>query len=130
MKQVNFIHSDFFCDSFKGRNFCGLVETFPCICFLERPLLVHELITFFWLPSGDKILYRFSLTSGCLLSRKVWWAVRIGSICRKFYRPEWTKWGEHMKMNFDYFQKQKCYKRSGKRRWKNGAICLASMFPC
>ena len=26
MKQVNFIHSDFFCDSFKGRNFRCLAE--------------------------------------------------------------------------------------------------------
>ena len=23
------------------------------------------------------------------------------------YRPEWTKGGEHMKINFDYFQIQK-----------------------
>ena len=26
--------------------------------------------TFFWLPSRDKIQYRFSATSGCLVSRK------------------------------------------------------------
>ena len=43
------------------------------------------------------------------------------------------KEGKHMKINFDYFQKQKWMLktvRSGKVDEKNGVICLASMFPC
>ena len=35
-----------------------------------------------------------------------------------------------MKMNFDYFQIQKWMLYTvGKSRWKNGVICLVSMFP-
>ena len=36
---------------------------------------------FFWLLFGDKTLYEFLVISGCLLSKKVWWAVQIGSFC-------------------------------------------------
>ena len=77
--------------------------------------------------------YRFLITSGCLLSRKVWWAVRSSNFWRKievFYRPEWTK-VMNLKMNFKHFQIQKCYKQIQQRksRWKNGAICVVSMFP-
>ena len=53
----------------------------------------------------DKTLYRFLVTSGCLLSRKVWWAVRIGSFWPEievFYRPEWTK-GRPLKNEFCVF---------------------------
>ena len=51
-----------------------------------------------WLQRVDKTQYRFLVTSGCPLSRKVWWAVWIGSFWPKievFYRPEWTKGGPH-----------------------------------
>ena len=96
--------------------------------FWEKAIQFHETfhglkITNWW--------YRFSVTSECLLSRKVSWAVRIGSLCPKievFYRPEWTKEGT-MKMNFEHFQIQKCYKQSRKSSWKNGSICIVSMFP-
>ena len=36
---------------------------------------------FFWLLLGDKTLYGFLVILGCLLSKKVWWAVQIGSFC-------------------------------------------------
>ena len=63
---------------------------------LAPKMILHELIPFFWLPSKDKTKNEFLITSGCLLFRKVWWAVRIGSFFSKievFYRPEWTKDG-------------------------------------
>ena len=78
--------------------------------------------------------YRFLVTSGCLLSRKVWWAVRISSFWQKievFYRPEWTK-VMNLKMNFKYFQIQKWMLRTGwaeKVDTKNGVICIIFMFP-
>ena len=46
-------------------------------------MILHELIPFFWLPSKDKTKNEFLITSGCLLFRKVWWAVRIGSFFPK-----------------------------------------------
>ena len=72
--------------------------------------------------------YRFLVTSGCLLSRKVWWAVRIGSFCLKLeYFIDRNCWKEN-----EFFPilkyKNESYKQSRKRRWKNGVICLASMF--
>ena len=39
--------------------------------------------------------------------------------------------GDHMKMNFEYFQIQKWMLqkiREEKSRWKNGVICLVCMF--
>ena len=77
---------------------------------LNASIIAHELEPKkmgIWLRRVDKTQRRFLVTSGCLLSRKVWWAVQIGSFWRKievFYRPEWTKKGGHMKMNFEYFQ--------------------------
>ena len=56
--------------------------------------LLHELITFFGCTRGENIMW---VTWRCLLSRKVWWVVRIGSFCKKFYRPECTKWGTTLK---------------------------------
>ena len=60
--------------------------------------------TFFWFHSGGKTEYGFLVTSGCLLFRKVWWVVQIGSFWPKievFYRPEWTKW-KHLTRPFTY----------------------------
>ena len=37
----------------------------------------------FWLPSGDKTQYKFLVTPECLLSRKTWWTVGVGSFCPK-----------------------------------------------
>ena len=42
----------------------------------------------------DKTWYRYWIASRCLISKKVWSAVRISSFWWKievFYRPEWTK---------------------------------------
>ena len=39
--------------------------------------------TFFWHPLGDWKQCGFLVTSGCLLSRKVWWVVWIGSFLPK-----------------------------------------------
>ena len=65
--------------------------------------------TFSWLALGDKIWYGFLVTSGCLLLRKVWCAVRIGSFIRNWgiLQTRMEQSGDQMKMNFDYFQIQK-----------------------
>ena len=61
--------------------------------------IVHELESKkmgVWLQWVDKTWYRFLVTSGCLISRKVCWAVWISSFWPKievFYRSEWTKGG-------------------------------------
>ena len=80
----------------------------------------------------DKTKYRFLVTSECLLSRKALWAVRISGFWQKnqvFYRPEWTKGGDYMKMNFDYFQIPKWMLQTERKKvdGKNGVICLVSM---
>ena len=65
------------------------------------------------LHSGDKTQYGFLVASGCVLSRKVWWVVRIGSFWPKLRYfigqngPNWGEAGGHIKMNFGYFQIQK-----------------------
>ena len=49
-----------------------------------------------WLRRMDKTKYRFLVTSGCLLYRNVWGAIRISSFWPKievFCQPEWTKGG-------------------------------------
>ena len=52
-----------------------------------------------------KTWYSFLVTSGCLLSRKIWWAVQI---CRFWPKIEkFYKRGDHMEMYFEYFQIQK-----------------------
>ena len=45
-------------------------------------VLVHKLIPFL-APLGVQDIIWILVTSGCLLSRKIWWAVRIGSFCSK-----------------------------------------------
>ena len=73
-----------------------------------------------------------------LLSRKVWWAAQIGSFWPKvdvFYRSKWIMEGgdggvgDHIKMNFEYFQMQKWIFQTTaaeKVDEKNGVICLVS----
>ena len=54
--------------------------------------------TFFWLHSGDKTKHGFLVTSACLLSRKVWWVLQIGSFCPKlrcFTDQNGSKGGPH-----------------------------------
>ena len=72
-------------------------------------------------------------TSGCLLSRKVLWAVGIGSFWPKiegFYRPELTSRGTTSKSILSIFKfRNEYHKQIGKIRWKNGVICLVSMLP-
>ena len=81
--------------------------------------VVHEL-------EPKKWVYAFLVTSGCLLSRNVLWAIRIGSFWPKievFYRSEWTKgattWkllltifssavNEAIKANSNLFKKRFC----------------------
>ena len=100
-------------------------------------MLVHELIPLylFSLHSGDKTWYGFLVNSGCLLSRKLWWAVLIGSFCPKlryFTDQNEPKRDGHMKMDFDYFQIQKWTFQTviaKKVDIKNGVICLVSVFP-
>ena len=71
------------------------------------------------------------VTSGCLLSRKVWWAVWIGSFGSKievFYRSEWTNRWTRWKWVLSIFSfRNEYYKQIGKSRWKNEVICLV---PC
>ena len=100
------------------------------------PLLAHELEPKkmgVWLRWVDKTQYRFLVTSGCLLSKKVWWAVQISSFLTKievFYRPEWTEGGTTWKWILSIFKfRNECYKQSSKSGWKNGVICLFTMFP-
>ena len=99
-------------------------------------LLVHELEPKklgIWLRQVDKTQYRFLVISGCLLSRKVWWAVQIGSLFPKievFYRPEWTKGVTTLKWILSIFKfRNICWRQGLKSRWKNGVICLVPMFP-
>ena len=81
--------------------------------------VVHEL-------EPKKWVYAFLVTSGCLHSRNVLWAIRIGSFWPKievFYRSEWTKgvttWkliltifssavNEAIKTNSNLFKKRFC----------------------
>ena len=82
---------------------------------------------FFWLLFRD---YRFLVTSGRLLSRKVWWAVRIGSLCLKLrylIDQNFPKENEF----FAYFEIKKWILQTVRVEWvygKNGVIFLASMF--
>ena len=64
--------------------------------------VVHEL-------EPKKWVYEFLVTSGCLLSRKIWWAVLIGSFWPKNWSILQTRMNQRrvqVKMNFDYFQWQ------------------------
>ena len=90
-----------------------------CMKFSSTSNIVHELdpkkmgILPQWI---NKTWHRFLVTSGCLLSGKVWWAIQISSFWRKievFYWPEWTK-VMNLKMNLKYFQIQKCMLQSGR----------------
>ena len=73
------------------------------------------------------------VTSGCLLFRKVLWAVWIGSFWPKidvFYRPESTNRGTTWKSVLSIFKfRNEYYKHIWKSRWKNGVICFVSMLP-
>ena len=99
--------------------------------------IVHELEPKkmdIWPQRIDKNIIQVFSTSGCLLSRKVWWAVQISSFWRKieiFYRPEWTK-VMNVKINFRYFQIQEWILQTGRAEkvgGKNGLICVVFMFP-
>ena len=75
------------------------------ICTL---VLVHKLITFLATLGGQNALL-ISVTSGCLLPRKICWAIRIGSFCSKlrYFTDQNIPKGDHKKMKFDHFQIQK-----------------------
>ena len=65
---------------------------------------IYDLITFFGSPCGPK-QYGFLVISGCLFSRKVWWAVRIDSFCPKVrYFTEQTKGRTTWKWIFTIFK--------------------------
>ena len=77
--------------------------------------VVHEL-------EPKKRVYEFLVTSGCLLSRKVLWAVRIGSLWPKievFYRPEWTKGGTTWKLVLTIKFLQHKNTKQAKTNWQN-----------
>ena len=68
----------------------------------------------------DKTYHRFSVTSGCLLSRKVRWTERISSSWPKidvFYWPEWTKGGTTWKWisSINKFRNE-CYKELKRKK--------------
>ena len=93
-------------------------------------------LIFLYLFGSFVFMAKYNLVTylGSLHSREAWWAVWIGSFCRKLMhfgdqngpdgRPhEYEFWiVSNTKMNITSSQ-------SGKRRWKNGVICLVSMFP-
>ena len=85
-----------------------------------------------WLWPGDKTLYRFLVSWRCLLSRKVWWAVCVGSFWQKlrYFTDQNGPNGDHMKMNFEQKSEKREFKREkvGKIRWQSEVICLFSMF--
>ena len=77
----------------------------------------------FWLPLGDKTYYGFLVSSGCLLSRKVWWVVRIGSFFSKlryFTKQNGPKGGprENEFWLFSNTKMNVTNSSSGKSRWK------------
>ena len=94
--------------------------------FSDVPLIAHEMEAKnmgIWLWQVDKT-YRFLVTSGCLLSRNVWWAVQIGSFWLKneyFTDPNGPKDEGALENEFWVFSNSemnvtKSY--SGNIRWK------------
>ena len=94
--------------------------------FSDVPLIAHEMEAKnmgIWLRQVDKT-YRFLVTSGCLLSRNVWWAVQIGSFWLKneyFTDPNGPKDEGALENEFWVFSNSemnvtKSY--SGNIRWK------------
>ena len=95
-------------------------------------LLVHELIPFFDSTRGTKY-NGFLVTSGCLCSRKAWCVVGVGSFRPKlrYFTYQNGPKGDHIKINFDYFQMKKWMLqtvRAKKVDEKIWVICLVSMF--
>ena len=87
----------------------------------------------FWLHLGEKTSYGFLVTSGCLLSRKVWWVFQNGSFCPKlsyFTYQNGPKGGPHQN-EFWLFPntKMNVTDRVEKVDETNGIICVVSMFP-
>ena len=80
---------------------------------------------FFLAPLGGQNIIWILVTSVCLLSRKVWCIVRIGSFCPKL--RYFIDQNRPKRVPDKY--KNEWYSYSGKRRFKNGVICLVSMFP-
>ena len=67
-------------------------------------------------PAGKQNIIRFLVTSGCLLSGKIWWAIQISSFWQRievFYRPEWIEI-MNLKINFKYFQIPKWMLQAGR----------------
>ena len=87
--------------------------------------------TIFWLHSGDKTWYEFLVTSGCLVSRKVWWVSEVVAFSQNWgtLQTRMDQRGDHIKMNFDYFQIRKWMLQTVREQLeKNGVIFLVSMF--
>ena len=108
-----------------------------CINFSSTSKKFHELEPKkmdIWLWWVHKTKYRFLVTSGCLLCRKVWRAVRISSFWWKinvFYWPEWTE-VINLKKNFKHFLIQKWMIQAGRAEKvdeKNVVICVVFTFP-
>ena len=117
------------------KNICSEIffrETFHNLQNKNIYCLEQELIPFFWLPQVDKTLYGFLESSGCILSRKVWWAVRSGSFAQNWgiLQTRMDQRVDHMKINFYYFQILKWMLetvRVEKDDEKDGVIYLVSV---
>ena len=86
--------------------------------------LVHKLIHFFFFlaPLGRQNMTSIFNNLRVLLSRKLWWTVRIGSFCQKlrYFQTRMDQRGDLMKTIFDYFQIQRWMLKTDKKklRWK------------
>ena len=93
---------------------------------------VIESLKNFWVQK--KFSYSPWVTSGCLLSRKSWWVVQIGSFGQnlRWFTDQNAPKRDHMKINFECFQIKKWMLqtvRVEKAYGKHGVIFLACMFP-
>ena len=88
----------------------------------------------FLTPLGGQNIIWILVTSGCLLSRKVWWTVQIGSSCPKskyFTDQNRQKWRPHENdfLTIFKYKNECCIEVEQKKEIKNGVICLVSMLP-
>ena len=85
-------------------------------------VIVHELDPKKWVFSGGGWTKhnRFLVTLRCVVSRKVWWAVWMGSFWPKIkvcYRPEGTKAGTTWKWILSIFKfRNEYYKQLGQKK--------------
>ena len=89
---------------------------------LLENVIVHELDPKKWVFSGGGWTKhnRFLVTLRCVVSRKVWWAIWMGSFWPKIkvcYRPEGTKAGTTWKWILSIFKfRNEYYKQLGQKK--------------